>query len=117
MITYDKLYIGGQWVAPSSNAKLDVVSPHSEEIIGRAPEAKEADIDRAVAAARDAFDNGPWQWTPPNERADLMEKLAARGDAPSSSLRRSLRKTAARFPSRRSARSAPPRWYSTTSFN
>src|SRR6185503_7985531 len=77
MITYDKLYIGGQWVAPSSNAVIDVVSPHSEEVIGRVPEAKEADIDRAVAAARDAFDNGPWQWTPPAERAALMEKLGA----------------------------------------
>ncbi len=77
MITYDKLYIGGQWVAPSSDAVIDVVSPHSEEVIGRVPEAKEADIDRAVAAARDAFDNGPWQWTPPAERAALMEKLGA----------------------------------------
>jgi len=77
MITYDKLYIGGQWVAPSSNAVIDVVSPHSEEVIGRVPEAKEADIDRAVAAARDAFDNGPWQWTPPAERAALMDKLGA----------------------------------------
>ena len=54
MITYDKLYIGGQWVAPSSSAMLDVVSPHSEEVIGRAPEAKEADIDRAVAAFMEA---------------------------------------------------------------
>jgi betaine-aldehyde dehydrogenase len=77
MITYDKLYIGGQWVAPSSSAKIDVISPHTEEVIGRTPEAKEADIDRAVAAAREAFDNGSWQWTPPNERADLLEKLAA----------------------------------------
>lgn len=76
MITYDNLYIGGEWVRPSSEAVLDVISPHTEEVIGRAPEAKEADIDRAVAAAREAFDNGAWPWTTPEERAVVMEKLA-----------------------------------------
>lgn len=74
--TYDKLYIGGGWVKPSSEAVLNVISPHSEEVIGQTPEAKEADIDRAVAAARSAFDNSPWPRTAPAERAAVMERLA-----------------------------------------
>ena len=77
MQTHDKLYIGGEWVAPATTATIDVVSPHSEEIIARVPEAREADIDRAVAAARGAFDEGPWPRLPAAERADAMGRLLA----------------------------------------
>jgi betaine-aldehyde dehydrogenase len=72
----EKLYIGGDWVDPSSNAKIDVISPHTEEIVGRVPEGKEADIDRAVAAARKAFDEGPWPRLAAKDRAELMAKLS-----------------------------------------
>jgi betaine-aldehyde dehydrogenase len=75
MQTHDRLFIGGEWVTPSSTATIDVVSPHTEAVIGRVPEGREADIDRAVAAARDAFDRGPWPRMTPNERADLMAAL------------------------------------------
>jgi len=69
----DKLYIGGEWVAASSGRQLEIVNPNSEEVVARTAEANEADIDRAVAAARHAFDNGPWPTTPPAERgAKLM---------------------------------------------
>ena len=44
MQSYDKLFIGGEWVAPATAATIDVISPHSEEIVGRVPEAREADI-------------------------------------------------------------------------
>ena len=54
---------------------IDVVSPHSEDVIARVAEAREADIDGAVAAARDAFDHGPWPWMMPAERAELMTRL------------------------------------------
>ena len=77
MQTHDKLYIGGEWVAPATTATIDVVSPHSEEIIARVPEAREADIDRAVAAARGAFDEGPWPRLPAAERSDAMGRLLA----------------------------------------
>lgn len=60
MRSHDRFYIGGQWVEPASSATLDVISPHTEEIVGRVPDGAPADMDRAVAAARDAFDNGPW---------------------------------------------------------
>ena len=77
MQVYERLYIGGDWVKPSSDATIDVISPHTEEAVGRVPEARAADIDRAVAAARAAFDTGPWPRMTPAERADVMAALAA----------------------------------------
>jgi betaine-aldehyde dehydrogenase len=73
---YDKLYIGGEWVAPSSDAVIEVVSPATEQPVGRVPEAQPADVDAAVAAARSAFDDGPWPKQPPAERAALVGKLS-----------------------------------------
>jgi betaine-aldehyde dehydrogenase len=77
MQTHDKLFIGGDWVAPATTATIDVISPHSEEVIGRVPAAAEADVDRAVAAARKAFDEGPWPRLAAAERADAMDRLFA----------------------------------------
>jgi len=74
--SYDRLYIGGEWVAPSSSSVIDVFSPATEELVGRVPEAQVADIDRAVAAARDAFDNGPWPRMTPAERGAVLAKVA-----------------------------------------
>lgn len=71
-----RLFIGGQWVEPISNQKLDVISPMTEELILSYPEAGRADIDRAVAEARDAFDNGPWPRMAPSERARYLRKIA-----------------------------------------
>jgi aldehyde dehydrogenase (NAD+) len=65
----DRLFIGGAWIEPSSAAKIDVVSPMSEEVVFSVAEAREADMDRAVAAAREAFDAGPWPRMSPAERA------------------------------------------------
>jgi len=60
----DRFFIGGEWVKPSSERMLDVVSPSTEQTILRVAEAREADVDRAVSAARKAFDEGPWRtWT------------------------------------------------------
>jgi betaine-aldehyde dehydrogenase len=71
----DKLYIGGAWVTPSSDGKIEVVSPVTEEVIFRVAEAREPDMDRAVAAAREAFDKGPWPRLTHAERASWMLKL------------------------------------------
>ena len=76
MKSYDRLFIGGDWVEPSSSAVFDVVSPTSEELVGRVPEAQNADIDKAVAAAREAFDHGPWPHMAPAERAVVLTKAA-----------------------------------------
>jgi acyl-CoA reductase-like NAD-dependent aldehyde dehydrogenase len=72
----DKFFIGGRWVEPLSNRKLDVISPVTEERILSYPEASQADMDRAVAAAREAFDNGPWPRMAPAERARYLRKVA-----------------------------------------
>ena len=76
MKSYDRLFIGGEWVEPSSTAVFDVVSPTTEELVGRVPEAQNADVDRAVAAAREAFDHGPWPRMTPTERGAVLTKVA-----------------------------------------
>ena len=76
MKSYDRLFIGGEWVEPSSSAVFDVHSPTTEELVGRVPEAQNADVDRAVAAARQAFEHGPWPRMAPVERAAVLTKVA-----------------------------------------
>ena len=55
----DAFFIDGGWAAPAGTDVLEVVSPHSEQVVARVPEGSTADIDAAVAAARRAFDEGP----------------------------------------------------------
>jgi aldehyde dehydrogenase (NAD+) len=71
-----ELYIGGQWVRPASAERFGVVSPSTEEVVGEVPVTKPADIDRATAAARAAFENGPWPEMTPAERADVLARVA-----------------------------------------
>lgn len=71
----DKFYIGGAWVAPSSDGAIEVISPVTEEAVFTVAEAREADIDRAVAAARTAFDQGPWPRLSHAERAAYLSKF------------------------------------------
>ncbi|MBF8186583.1 aldehyde dehydrogenase [Nonomuraea sp. K274] len=77
MRQHDKLFIGGEWVAPAGTATIDVISPHTEEIVGRVPEGTAADMERAVAVAREAFDHGPWPRMTFAERAEVIGRLAA----------------------------------------
>jgi aldehyde dehydrogenase (NAD+) len=74
--SYDRLFIGGDWVKPEGTGQIEVVSPSTEEVVARVPDATEADVDKAVAAARHAFDHGPWPRMAPAERADLLAKVA-----------------------------------------
>ncbi len=80
--TYETLFIGGEFVKPETGDLIDVISPHTEEVIGQVPDASPADIDKAVAAARKAFDAGP---LPVEERAAGLSRLSAalqaRGEA------------------------------------
>jgi len=76
-LVYDQLFIGGRWQAPSTRRRISVISPHTEQPIGQTPEAAPADVDKAVAAARDAFDNGPWPRLSTSERMEKVEKLTA----------------------------------------
>ena len=76
-LSYDDLFIAGRWQAPSTTRRLSVISPHTEEPIGEIPEAAPEDVDKAIAAAREAFDHGPWPRLSPFERIEKIEKLAA----------------------------------------
>jgi betaine-aldehyde dehydrogenase len=77
MIEHDTLYIGGTHEKPSSAERIEVRSPFTEEIVGRVPAASTADVDRAVTAARAAFEDGPWSRATPAERADVLDRLLA----------------------------------------
>ena len=72
----DRLFIGGQWVSPHSGRTIDVISPNTEQRCAVVAEADEADMDAAVAAARAAFDHGPWPTTPPAARAAMLRRMA-----------------------------------------
>jgi aldehyde dehydrogenase (NAD+) len=69
------LYIDGTWVEASSDEEVPVINPATEEVIGRVPQASKADVDRAVTAARRAFDEGPWPRMSPRERSDALERF------------------------------------------
>jgi len=75
--TYDKFFIGGKWVESDGSGTLEVHSPATLDLVGSVPESTTADMDRAVAAAREAFDIGPWPRLTPAERADYMAQLSA----------------------------------------
>lgn len=81
---YDKLFIGGKRTKPSTSDVIEVRCPATGEYVGKVPMAAAADVDAAVAAARAAFDNGPWPSTPPHERAAVIaaavKMLAERKD-------------------------------------
>ena len=76
-------YIDGQWTDPDGG-RYDVVNPATETVIGTAPDASVAQVQRAVAAARAAFDTGPWPAAEPAERARCLQQLSdallARGE-------------------------------------
>jgi len=71
----DRFFIGGQWVTPSSSASIHVIDSHTEEVYLTVAEAQAADIDRAVSAAREAFDNGPWPRLTHAARAEFLRVL------------------------------------------
>lgn len=75
MKVYDKLFIDGSWVEPAGHRMLDVEDPSTGELAGRVPLGTQADVDRAVAAARRAFDTGPWSRMRPADRSQAIGRL------------------------------------------
>ena len=73
----DQLFIDGKWDGAHGDSVITVISPHSEAEIGRAACAGPGDVDRAVQAARAAFDTGPWPRMQPSERIEAIGRLAA----------------------------------------
>jgi aldehyde dehydrogenase (NAD+) len=71
----ETVFIGGEWVEPSGADPIEVVNPTSEETIATVPGCTPVDVDRAVEAAREAFEG--WSRTPREERARLIGAIAA----------------------------------------
>ena len=71
-----RLYINGEFVAPQSSATIDVIDPSTTEVIGRVPNAGAPDVDRAVKAARAAFDGGPWKDATAQDRGRVLFEIA-----------------------------------------
>jgi aldehyde dehydrogenase (NAD+) len=71
----DRLFIGGAWIASSSGRSIDVIEAHSEQTIGRVPEASFADVDAAVSSARFAFDHSEWPHLPVSERILVVRRV------------------------------------------
>src|SRR4051812_50224796 len=75
MLVKDKLFIGGQWVAPSSAETIDVHNAGNGEVMGRVPAAPEKDAEAAVRAARGALES--WSATTAEKRAEFLDKISA----------------------------------------
>jgi acyl-CoA reductase-like NAD-dependent aldehyde dehydrogenase len=71
----DRFFIGGEWVAPSSDARIDVIDSGTEEVFLSVAEARAEDISRAAAAAKEAFDHGPWPRMTHAQRADYLRAI------------------------------------------
>ncbi|MFJ6928298.1 aldehyde dehydrogenase [Streptomyces nigra] len=84
LVEHGQLFIGGEWTGPLGRDVIEVVSPHTEDVMGRVPHATPADVDRAVDAARRAFDDGPWPRASLAERIEVVTRIkdgiAARHD-------------------------------------
>src|SRR6187399_835110 len=75
-IRQTQLLINGQWVPSASGKTFSTYNPATEELIADVAEANEADVDRAVKAARNALENGPWSKMDARDRGRLLYKLA-----------------------------------------
>ena len=71
-----QMFINGEWVASKSAKTFPVYDPSSEEIIAQVADADADDVNRAVAAAKAAFEDGPWATTTAQERGRVLFRLA-----------------------------------------
>lgn len=71
-----RLLIGGEWVAAASGDEIDVIDPATEQVVSRLAGAGKEDVDRAVVAAREAFETGPWALMSPLDRGKILRGWA-----------------------------------------
>src|SRR2546428_8013031 len=71
-----RMFVDGKWVEASNGATYAIPNPATEEPIGTAPDATVDDMRRAIAAARRAFDGGPWPQTSRQDRARVLNAIA-----------------------------------------
>jgi len=80
-IKQGRFLIDGAWIEPGDRRRFDIVTPADESVFASVPCATAADIADAVAAARRAFDHGPWPGLPPRARGEFLHRLADAMDA------------------------------------
>jgi len=73
-----RMYMNGEWVEGNRGTYFPVYDPSTEDVIAEVPDADTNDVDRAVRAARAAFDSGPWAQTTAQERGRILFRLAER---------------------------------------
>src|ERR1700761_7528058 len=73
--SYKKMLIDGQWVDAASGKRFDTPNPATGEILATVAEGDAEDINRAVAAARRAFEDGPWGRMTPSDRGRVIWKI------------------------------------------
>jgi phenylacetaldehyde dehydrogenase len=71
-----RLFIGGEWAEASAGGRMDVLDPSTGQVVTTVADATGEDVDRAVAAARTAFDTGEWSRTSPRDRARVLHRVA-----------------------------------------
>jgi acyl-CoA reductase-like NAD-dependent aldehyde dehydrogenase len=71
-----QMFINGEWVASKSAKTFPVYDPSTEEVIAQVPDANTDDVNRAVAAAKAAFEEGPWATTTAQERGRVLFRFA-----------------------------------------
>lgn len=71
-----QLFIDGAWTQGEGSAAITVIDPATEDVIGEVPEATVGDAERAILAARKAFDEGPWPYMKPAERGAVLKRMA-----------------------------------------
>lgn len=76
MRQFDKIFVNGQWRSPLSSRRIEVVCPHTEQVIAAVPDGNAEDMERAVAAARLAFDHGDWPMLALSQRIKAVARLA-----------------------------------------
>jgi acyl-CoA reductase-like NAD-dependent aldehyde dehydrogenase len=82
-----ELYIDGKWTSGEAAGAIEVIDPATEDVIGSVPEATTKDAVHAIEAARRAFDDGPWPFTKPAERAAALIRMAEILESRSAELR------------------------------
>ncbi|HVR27468.1 MAG TPA: aldehyde dehydrogenase family protein, partial [Candidatus Polarisedimenticolia bacterium] len=71
-----QMYINGEWVASTSAKTFPVYDPSTEEVIAQVPDAGPDDVNHAVAAAKAAFEDGPWSTSTAQERGRVLFRLS-----------------------------------------
>ena len=73
---FSKVLVGGDWI-PADGGTYDIINPATEDLAGKAPDCSVAQVQAAAAAARKAFDEGPWPRMTGAERGDALARVAA----------------------------------------